>query len=121
MIRVLIVDDEPRVRRCLRQRLELEADLEVVGEVADGQAAMAAVAAGPVDVVVMDIRASASDALDVAGAMRCCRPAPRVLLHALHDSPGMRERAAALGAGYVPKAGPEEPLLDAIRGVVPVA
>ena len=66
MIRVLIVEDEPRVRRHLRQRLELEPDLAVVGEAADADEALAAMAAEPVDVVVLDVVLPGCGGLDLA-------------------------------------------------------
>jgi DNA-binding NarL/FixJ family response regulator len=116
MIRVLIVEDEPRVRRSLRQRLELEPDLEVAGEAEDGTSALAAIAESAVDVVLMDIRLPGMDGLDVTHVLRCSGPAPRVIIHSLHDSPADRARAAELGAGFVPKGEPDEVLLDAIRG-----
>jgi DNA-binding NarL/FixJ family response regulator len=56
MIRVLLVDDQSLVRAGFRMILQDEADIEVVGEAADGQAAIEAVASMRPDVVVMDIR-----------------------------------------------------------------
>ena len=124
MIRVLIVEDEPRVRRCLRQRLELEPDLQVVAEAVDADGALAAVAAAPVDVVVLDVVLPGRDGFAVAealGTLSHDRPAnrsgrtPRIVLHTLHDGPWMHARAAAMGLSIVPKEGPDEPLLAAIR------
>lgn len=54
-IRVLIVDDHAMVRRGMRDLLGLHPDLEVVGEAADGHAALEASAALGPDVVVMDL------------------------------------------------------------------
>lgn len=123
MIRVLIVEDEPRVRRCLRQRLELEPDLEVVAEAADADGALAAGAAAPVDVVVLDVVLPGRDGFTVAealgtlgeGAANGSGRTPRIVLHTLHDGPWMHARAAAMGLSIVPKEGPDEPLLAAIR------
>lgn len=124
MIRVLIVEDEPRVRRHLRQRLELEPDLDVVAEAADADGALAAVAAGPVDVVVLDVVLPGRDGFAVAEALHAlgqggsANPSgrlPRIVLHTLHDGPAMHARAAVMGIPIVPKEGPDEPLLAAIR------
>lgn len=115
MIRVLIVEDEPRVRRHLRQRLELEPDLAVVGEAADADEALAAMAVEPVDVVVLDVVLPGCGGLDLAEQLRAAVAAPRIVLHTLHDSPAVRECAGRLGASLVPKAGTDEPLLAAIR------
>ena len=119
MIRVLIVEAEPRVRRCLRQRLELETDLDVLDEVADGPAALAAIARSPADVVLMDIGLPGGDGLAVVEAVGRCHPTPRIVIHGLDDSPCARARAAALGAVFVAKGEAEEPLLSAIRALAP--
>ena len=55
MIGVLIADDHAVVRQGLRTFLELQEDIEVVGEAADGEQALAAVAALEPDVVLMDL------------------------------------------------------------------
>lgn len=56
MIRLLLVDDQPIFRQDLAQLLSLEADLEVVGQASDGQAALAIVPSLQPDVVLMDVR-----------------------------------------------------------------
>jgi DNA-binding NarL/FixJ family response regulator len=64
MIRVVLVDDQALVRGGLRALLEAEPDLEVVGEAADGEAAVATVSATKPDVVLMDIRMPGVDGLE---------------------------------------------------------
>ena len=56
MIRVVIADDQGMVRAGLRSLIGGEPDIQVVGEAADGEAAIAAVARHQPDVVLMDIR-----------------------------------------------------------------
>lgn len=68
MIRTLIVDDEPLARARVRRLLAAAADVEVVGECADGASALATLAAVPVDLVVLDIEMPAADGFAVAGA-----------------------------------------------------
>ncbi|GAA0943089.1 response regulator transcription factor [Nonomuraea longicatena] len=65
MIRVLVADDQPAVRRAFRTILGAEPDIEVVGEAADGQAALAAVRELRPDVVVADIRMPRMDGLEL--------------------------------------------------------
>jgi DNA-binding NarL/FixJ family response regulator len=62
-IRVLLADDEHLVRSGLRLILEAEEDIEVVGEAADGAAAVAAVARLDPDVVLMDVQMPGQDGL----------------------------------------------------------
>jgi len=56
MIRVLLVDDQTLIRQGIAMLLELEPDLEVVGAVGDGRAAIEAVERLRPDVVLMDVR-----------------------------------------------------------------
>ena len=68
MLRVLIVDDESPARKRLRKLLQphVEADrLDIVGEAADGPAALEALAAEPVDLLFLDIRMPEMDGFDV--------------------------------------------------------
>jgi DNA-binding NarL/FixJ family response regulator len=64
MIRVVLVDDQALVRGGLRALLEAEPNVEVVGEAADGEAAVATVSATKPDVVLMDIRMPGVDGLE---------------------------------------------------------
>ena len=64
MTRVVLVDDQALVRGGLRALLEAEDDLEVVGEAADGEAAVATVSGTKPDVVLMDIRMPKMDGLE---------------------------------------------------------
>ena len=64
MIRVLIVDDQSLVRAGFRMILEAEADVEVVGEAADGAEALAAVEEVAPDVILMDVRMPNVDGLE---------------------------------------------------------
>ncbi|HEY9596543.1 MAG TPA: response regulator transcription factor, partial [Cyanophyceae cyanobacterium] len=56
MIRVLLVDDQSLIRQGLKALLELEPDLQVVGEAENGQSAIALVETLQPNVVLMDIR-----------------------------------------------------------------
>ena len=64
MIRVVLADDQALVRAGFKVLLDAEDDLEVVGEAADGEAAVAAVAQARPDVVLMDIRMPGVDGLE---------------------------------------------------------
>ena len=104
-IRVLAVDDQTLVREGLRKLLELEADIEVAGTAADGEAATAAVerlyAAGtPPDVILMDIRMPRMDGIAATRAIKARWPGAHiVILTTFDDTELIREglRAGALG------------------------
>lgn len=68
-IRTLIVDDEALARRGIRQYLDLEPDIEVVGECSDGLAAIDAIAALQPDLVFLDIAMPEADGFDVVAAV----------------------------------------------------
>ena len=80
MIRVLIADDHAVVRQGLRTFLDLQADIDVVGEAADGEEAVAAAAEHAPDVILLDL---VMPVLDGVGALRRLRevvPAARVIV-----------------------------------------
>ncbi|MBV8940365.1 MAG: response regulator, partial [Solirubrobacterales bacterium] len=64
MIRVLVADDQAVVRGGLRMILEAQADLEVVGEAADGSEAITMAASLQPDVLLMDIRMPGLDGIE---------------------------------------------------------
>ena len=74
-LRVLLVDDEPLVRRGLRAFLGAEPDVEVVGECRDGNEAVAAVRALAPDVVFLDVQMPELDGFGVLDALGADRPA----------------------------------------------
>ena len=65
MIRVLVVDDEPLAREGIKVRLEREADMEVVGEAADGPEAVAAITSLHPDLVFLDVQMPGMDGFEV--------------------------------------------------------
>ena len=118
MIRVALVDDQELVRAGFRMMLDAQPDMTVVGEAADGLAAVALAAAGQADVMVMDVRMPRLDG--VAAAQRICAlgPRPRVLMLTTFDLDEYAFAALKAGAsGFLLKDVPPEELLFAIRAV----
>ncbi len=117
-VRVLVVDDQEMVRRGLGMRLEIEPDIEVVGEAEDGPGAVDGVAAYAPDVVLMDVVMEGGDGIEATAALRHAYPEVAVVVLTLHDDARTRERAEAAGAaGFVGKHRPEGEMVEEIRRV----
>jgi DNA-binding NarL/FixJ family response regulator len=115
-IRVLLVDDQPTVRRGLMMRLQLEPDITVVGEAPDGAAAIRAVEELNPDVLVMDYEMPQMDGIQATRALNVAGTAARVVMLSIHDSTAVRREAASAGVqAFVAKHEPSERLLAAIR------
>ncbi|MBD1862549.1 MULTISPECIES: response regulator transcription factor [Trichocoleus] len=118
MIRVLLVDDQSILRQGLKALLELEPDLDVVGDASNGQVALQQVEALQPDVVLMDVRMPVMDG--VAATRSICQrfPAIKVLVLTTFDDDEYIAEAMRVGAiGYLLKDTPSEELAAAIRAV----
>ena len=116
--RVLIVDDHAVVRQGLRTFLELQPDLEIVGEAGDGAAAVAAAAAKKPDVVLMDLVMPVMDGVEATRRIRAELGDVKVIVltsFAGEDKVFPALRAGA--AGYLLKDVKPAELADTIRAV----
>ena len=116
-IGVLIVDDQPLVRAGLRMILEVEPDIDIVGEAADGNEAVMAAGETKPDVILMDVRMPHLDGLEatrlIVGSRR---NGSRVLILTTFDRDAYVYEALLAGAsGFVLKDIAPEQLVDAIR------
>lgn len=117
-MRILIADDHELTRAGLRAVIDREPDLEVVTEVATGEAAVAACAEDVVDLAILDIRFGAGMTGLEAARLILAAGATRVLMLTLHDTAEYVRSALAAGVtGYVLKDAGREDLLHAIRTV----
>ena len=115
-IRLLLVDDQPAVRRGLRMRFALEPDLEVVGEVGGVAEAISLARALHPDVVLMDVEMPGVSGIAAIATLRRVAPHSTVVIFTLYDDAAMRTRAREAGAAaFVAKHQTEEALLVAIR------
>ncbi len=119
-IRVLLADDQHLVRTGFRVILEVEDDIEVVGEAADGERAVAMARAVRPDVVLMDVQMPVLDGL--AATSRITAEAgpdgPAVLILTTFDRDDYLFAALSAGAsGFLLKNGTPEDLIDAVRVV----
>ena len=117
MIRILLVDDQSLLRMGFRLILEAEADIEVIGEAADGAAAVSMAAALRPDVVLMDVRMPGMDGIE-ATAEIMAGPASKVLILTTFDLDQYVFAGLKAGAsGFLLKDAPPAELLAAIRTV----
>jgi DNA-binding NarL/FixJ family response regulator len=117
-IRLLIVDDQRLMRQGLRTLLELEPDLQVVGEAEDGLAALEAYASLLPDVVLMDIRMPRMDGVEAIQRLRQRWPEARVIILTTFDDDAYVFDGLRAGAqGYLLKDVSGAELADAIRKV----
>jgi two-component system response regulator DesR len=118
VIRVLVAEDMRILRDTLVAVLGLETDIEVVAQVADGDAIVPAALRERPDVAVVDIDLPGIDGLTAAARLREQHPGCRVLILTVLGRPGNLRRALAAGvAGFLPKETPAGELVDAVRRV----
>ncbi len=119
MIRVGLVDDHTLVRQGLRSLLAMVDGVEVAMEASDGEEALAALAAQPVDVLLLDLRMPRAGGLDVLRALRTAgSAAPAVVVLTTFQDDAELWDALRLGArGYLLKDVSLERLVGAIQAV----
>jgi two-component system NarL family response regulator len=118
-IKVLIVDDHRVVRLGVKAIVEAEADMEVVGEAADGPGALAAYEAHRPDIVLLDLRLPGMTGPEVIAALRQRDPEAKIIVLTSYDADEDVYRAVQAGArGYLLKGTlPDGVLEAAIRKV----
>jgi DNA-binding NarL/FixJ family response regulator len=118
MIRVFLLDDHEIVRRGVRELLEAEPDLEVVGEAGTAAEALARVPALMPDVAVLDVRLPDGDGVAVCRELRSDHPDLKCLmLTSFADDEALFDAILAGAAGYVLKQIRGTDLVGAIRAV----
>lgn len=119
MIRALLVENHPTVRKMTRRLLERNADIEVVGEAADGEQGLQDIHRLQPDVVLLDIFMPRKDGISVLEALRASLKRPKVVVLSMNNTSGLRETVLAAGAdAFVAKRRAVEQLLPTIRAVV---
>jgi DNA-binding NarL/FixJ family response regulator len=127
VVRIALADDHAVVRVGYRRLLELEPDLRVVAEYADadqaeaglvGAATATAAAPAEVDLLILDLSMPGRNGLELLRLLQARRPALKVLVVSMHDSPAMVAQCLRAGAaGFVPKSSDPQAVVDAVREV----
>lgn len=118
VIRLLLVDDDPLVRRGLSLILGGESDIEIVGEAADGIEAEVATRDLNPDVVLMDVRMPVQDGVTTAEALLRRPDPPAIIMLTTFHVDDLVLRALAAGvSGYILKDAAPDKVIAAIRSV----
>jgi two-component system nitrate/nitrite response regulator NarL len=114
--RILLVDDHPVVRRGLVACLSGRANLEVIGEAADGLEAIRKVGELSPDLVLMDVEMPVMNGLAATESICKRFPGTKVLVVSMHNKPEYVVQAIQMGArGFALKTSPSEDLIKAIE------
>ncbi len=117
-IRVLIADDHVIVREGIHALLEVQPDIEVVGEVTNGEEAVNKAKEIQPDIVLMDITMPVMNGLEATKLIRQQSPEVRILVLTMHESDDYFFKILEAGAsGYFVKGGSSSELVSALRAV----
>lgn len=117
-IKVFLVDDHEIFRNGLKQLIDSEPDMDVVGEAGDGETALESLRSTTADVVIMDIRMPGINGVETSQMLLKREPRTRIVFFSLYDSPDYVSRALEMGAsGYILKDTSNKIFLTAIRTV----
>jgi two-component system response regulator NreC len=116
LIKVLIVDDHAIVRDGIRQLIESQEDMLIVGEAGDGVTALKHVKNQSPDVVLLDIGMPGMTGLETISLVKEARPEVKVVILTMHSKDSYVHQALNAGAmGFILKASSSRDILTAIR------
>ncbi len=117
-IRVLLADDHAVVRKGIREFLEEDASIRVIGEASDGEEALTLIARDQPDIAVFDIQMPRLNGMDATRRVKTDFPNTRVLiLTAYDDDPYIFAALRAGASGYLLKTSSSDELVQAIHVV----
>lgn len=116
-IRVIFVDDEPRLRECWERLIRAQTDMMLLRSLRSADDLIQTVPAED-SIVLLDLSMPGRDPLDAAAELRDRRPRCKVIVYSGYSDPRTAREAIAAGAwGLVDKLTPANDILDAIRRV----
>jgi two-component system, NarL family, response regulator DevR len=117
-VRVFLLDDHEVVRRGLRELLESDGGLEVVGEAGTAEQALARIPPTKPDVAVLDVRLPDGDGIEVCREVRSRHPEVHcVMLTSFSDDEALLQAMLAGASGYIAKQITGADIVDAVRRV----
>lgn len=117
-IRVLLIEDHTMVRQGLRRLLEMNEDIQIVGEVGDGRAALDAAQRHRPSVAIIDISLPGLNGIEVTRQLAKTVPETKVLILSMHaDEAYVRQSLRAGAVGYLLKDADEQDLLKAVTAL----
>ena len=117
-ITILIVDDHALLRQGIKKVLDLESDLSVIGEAADGEEAICLAQQLKPDIVLLDINMPRKNGLEVTRELRQLMPKLKIILLTIHDDENYVIEVIKAGAtGYLLKDIEPGMLIKAVRSV----
>jgi DNA-binding NarL/FixJ family response regulator len=115
---IVLAEDHREFRRLVRQEVERGEDLQVIGEVADGQELLELLEDISPDLIILDISMPRLGGLETAQRLKLSHPQVKILFLSMHKSPAFVQTARSLGAaGYVLKEEMDQSLLSAIHQI----
>jgi two-component system response regulator DesR len=118
MLRILVVEDQALVRGAIASLLQLDPEIEVVGQASNGQETLHMLDEVKADIVLTDIEMPEMTGLELAGELRRVRPELKVVIMTTFSKSGYIRRALDLGVkAFVLKEAPTDYLVDALRRV----
>jgi len=115
-VRIFLIDDHMVVREGLKTLINVQPDLEVIGEAGDGETGWQLVQGCLPDVVIMDISMPGMNGIHVAERLKQTCPEVKVLVLSVHDDTSYLRQMLAVGAsGYILKHTAADALIQAIR------
>ena len=118
MIRIIITDDHPVVRKGIRQILEDEETIGLIDEAGNGKELIEKASINNYDVILLDITLPDCNGFDLIRQVKKIKPGALILMLTIHSEEVYAETAIRAGAsGYLPKSSPPGELVKAVKKV----